>query len=306
MPIPDYQDLMVAMLRLAGDGPIALTAMEDRIAKLHRLTPEERRTAHPGRRHGIFENRVHWSKFCLRRAGLITFPSHKRLAITEQGRKLLEQNTDRVNGEVLAQYPLVSALEAPGVAGERSTGNSTTHAATKSPRQQIEAGYRAYRAALQAELLERIYAEPPVFFERLIVALLVRMGYGSNQEATAKHLGKTGDAGVDGVISCDVLGLEQIYIQAKRFAPSQVIVRSDVQAFAGSLVGLGASRGVFVTTSDFTAGAQDYAKRIPQRIVLIDGAALAELMVDFDLGVRTVTQHVLKQVDETFFADRMA
>ena len=302
MPIPDYQDLMVEILRLARDGPIAMTAMEDRIAKLHRMTPEERRTAHPGRRHGIFENRVHWSKYCLRKAGLVRFSTHKRLVITEQGLRLLERNRDDVNGETLVRYPIIATLAAPGAAGVPPGEDAETKA--PSPRQQIEAGYRAYRAALQAELLERIYAEPPVFFERLIIALLVGMGYGSSRDATAKHLGRAGDEGVDGVISCDVLGLEQIYVQAKRFAPSQVIVRSDVQAFAGSLIGLGASRGVFVTTSDFTAGAVDYAKHVPQRIVLIDGATLAELMIEYDIGVRTVTHHVLKQVDETFFDER--
>lgn len=157
--------------------------------------------------------------------------------------------------------------------------------------------------ALSSDLLQRIRDNSPAFFERVIVDLLVAMGYGGSHENAALRLGKSGDGGIDGIIDEDRLGLDRIYVQAKRYADQVTVQRPEVQGFVGSLVGLGASKGVFVTTSTFTSGAKEYARHLPQRVILIDGIRLTELMIEHDVGVRVSRLVKLKRLDEDFFND---
>ncbi|WP_294010498.1 restriction endonuclease [Sphingomonas sp.] len=159
------------------------------------------------------------------------------------------------------------------------------------------------QSALRADLLQRILDNSPTFFERVIVDLLVAMGYGGSHENAAQRLGKSGDGGVDGVIDEDRLGLDRIYIQAKRYAAHVGVGRSEIQGFVGSLVGFGATKGVFVTTSSFSANAVAYAKHLPQRVILIDGQRLTELMVEHDVGVRLDRAIAIKKLDEDFFSE---
>ena len=178
---------------------------------------------------------------------------------------------------------------------------ATTSDAT--PEEQIDAAYLVLTSALKAELLQRALEQSPAFFERLIVELLVAMGYGGSHEDAARQLGKSGDGGIYGIIDEDRLGLDRIYVQAKRYAVGSSVGRPEVQGFVGSLVGLGANKGVFVTTSSFSKQALDYARGLQQRIILIDGARLTELMVEFGVGVRASRLIEVKRLDEDFFAD---
>ena len=209
---------------------------------------------------------------------------------------------------MLRRYPaylLFNAATAAGpdavAAGEPAAAVSPVSEAT--PEEQIDAAPRVLHTALKADLLARILAQSPGFFERVIVDLLVAMGYGGSHADAALRLGRSGDGGVDGVIDEDRLGLDRIYVQAKRYAAHVGVGRPEVQGFVGSLVGLGATKGVFVTTSSFSAHAIDYVRHLPQRVILIDGERLAELMVEHDVGVRNSRTIAVKRLDEDFFAE---
>jgi restriction system protein len=171
------------------------------------------------------------------------------------------------------------------------------------PEEQIEAAHRALNAALRADLLERIRDNSPPFFERVIVELLVAMGYGGGHKNAAEQLGRSGDGGVDGVINEDRLGLDRVYVQAKRYADGNPISRPEVQGFVGSLVGFGANKGVFVTTSSFTKGAVDYVRNLPQRVILIDGERLTALMIEHGVGTRLHSRIDIQRLDEDFFSE---
>lgn len=176
--------------------------------------------------------------------------------------------------------------------------------AQATPEEQIEAAYASLHAALRADLLARVLQNTPGFFERVIVDLLVAMGYGGSQRSAAAELvGRSGDGGVDGVINEDPLGLDRVYVQAKRYAPGNPVGRPEVQGFLGSLVGRGATKGVFVTTSTFTSQAIDFARPLPQRIILINGQRLADLMIEHDVGVRVNRRIEFKRLDEDFFGE---
>jgi restriction system protein len=231
--------------------------------------------------------------------------------VTDRGRELLTQYPDRIDGSVLRQFPeflafkareSVSRSEVAEVPEQRDDEDPDT------PEETIQAAEETIRAALSAQLLERIRELPPPFFERLVVDLIVvdlivAMGYGGTRERVVQRLGKIGDEGIDGVVNEDPLGLDVVYIQAKRYAPENTIGRERIQQFAGALVGQGASKGVFVTTSSFSRGATEYAGRVPQRIILIDGTELARLMIQYGVGVRTERIVELKRLDLDYFEE---
>ncbi|WP_395000276.1 restriction endonuclease [Sphingomonas sp.] len=209
--------------------------------------------------------------------------------------------------EVLNNYPTFvdfrTSSEAGLPASEKQTAITIVPSSSATPEEQVEAAQNVLHSALRAELLQRIQENSPTFFERVIVDLLVGMGYGGSHENAALRLGKSGDGGVDGVIDEDRLGLDRIYIQAKRYASHVTVGRGEIQGFVGSLVGFGASKGVFVTTSSFSSNAVAYAKHLPQRVILIDGQRLTELMVEHDVGVRLNRAITIKRLDEDFFTD---
>jgi restriction system protein len=178
-----------------------------------------------------------------------------------------------------------------------------TKSGSITPEEQIEAAYQALHSALRADLLERIAQNTPSFFEQVIVDLLVAMGYGGSHKNAATQLGRSGDGGVDGVINEDRLGLDRVYVQAKRFGKGNTVGRPEVQAFVGSLVGLGATKGVFVTTSTFSPQARDFVQHLAQRVILIDGQSLADLMIEHGVGVRTNRAIEFKRLDEDFFSE---
>jgi restriction system protein len=278
----------------------------DKVADELGLSQDEREEMLPSGKQRLLHNRVHWAKFYMSKAGLIESPKRGVFRATEAGKQLLTKMPSKIDVEMLKQYPsfaeFLNASNAASPANEKTaTAEASTSAAT--PEEQVEAAQNVLHSALRADLLQRILDNHPTFFERLIVDLLVAMGYGGTHETAALRLGKSGDGGVDGVIDEDRLGLDRIYVQAKRYAAHVGVGRPEIQGFVGSLVGFGATKGVFVTTSSFSSNAIEYVRHLPQRVILIDGDRLTELMVEHDVGVRLSRAISIKRLDEDFFTD---
>jgi restriction system protein len=310
MTMPDYQTLMLPVLRMAAEGEKRVADVEDRIADEFGLSEDERQALLPSGRQRVLPNRIHWAKFYMSKAGLIASPARGRFVATEAGRKLLASKPSRIDVKLLMKEPSFREFykpEAPTGAEEvsASTTDATPGEETRTPEEQIEEAYQTVMSALRADLLERIAQNSPVFFEQLIVDLLVAMGYGGSHKNAAAQLGRSGDGGVDGVINEDRLGLDRVYVQAKRYAQTSTVGRPDIQGFVGSLVGLGATKGVFVTTSTFSTQARDFVKHLSQRVILIDGKSLADLMIEHGVGVRTSRTIEFKRLDEDFFSEEV-
>ena len=305
MAIPDYQALMLPLLRLAADGETRIARAAEIIADQLSLTEDEREEMLPSGKQRRLHNRLQWAKFYMSKAGLVDSPKRGLFSASEAGRHLLAQNPPHVDVETLKAYPAFVSFYVQSASSEKTDAAPTTAAATVSdatPEEQIDAAHAVLTTALRADLLQRVLEQTPAFFERLIVDLLVAMGYGGSHDDAARQLGKSGDGGIDGVIDEDRLGLDRIYVQAKRYSTS-AIGRPEIQGFVGSLVGVGASKGVFVTTSTFSKQASDYASGLQQRVILIDGDRLTELMVEFGVGVRVNRLVAVKRLDEDFFAE---
>lgn len=305
MTIPDYQTLMLPVLRAAEEGEVRVPFVADLIAERIGLSDAEREEMLPSGKQRILHNRVHWAKFYMSKAGLLDSPKRGVFRASEAGRALLAERPERIDVELLKSYPAFADFygqDVTGVEPDTLSTSVTAGGSVATPEEQIDAAHTILNAALKAEILQRILEQSPAFFERLIVELLVAMGYGGSHEDAARQLGKSGDGGIDGVIDEDRLGLDRIYVQAKRYA-SASIGRPEVQGFVGSLVGMSASKGVFVTTSSFSKQAVDYVKTLQQRVILIDGQRLSELMIEFGVGVRINRVVEVKRLDEDFFAD---
>ncbi len=308
MAIPDYQTLMLPVLRLAAKGEQRVADVAVRVADELGLSVEERETMLPSGRQRLLNNRIHWAKSFMSKAGLISSPARGRFVATEEGRKLLAANPDKINVALLMKSPSFREFYRT----DKEPISDGTHVVfdekasktdTVTPEEQIEAAYQALHAALREDLLDRIAQNTPSFFEQVIVNLLVAMGYGGTHKNAATQLGRSGDGGVDGVINEDRLGLDRVYVQAKRFGKGNSVGRPEVQAFVGSLVGLGAAKGVFVTTSTFSPQARDFVQHLSQRVILLDGQSLADLMIEHGVGVRTSRMIEFKRLDEDFFSE---
>jgi restriction system protein len=303
MPIPDFQTLMLPVLRLAHGGEMRAADAVDRMADEFRLTPEERAELLPSGGQAKIANRVHWAITYLVKAGLLSRPRRGVFAITERGREVLANPPDRIDVQFLSRFDGFDQFRTKSsgeIEGERSAAPSATLAAG-TPDERIEAAFNEWNAALRSELLDRIQAMDPTRFEKLIIDLLLGMGYGAG--GSSKHLGRTSDGGVDGVINEDVLGLDIIYLQAKRYAAGNAIGVEKIREFAGALDERGATKGVFVTTSHFAPQARAYAQRSPKRLVLIDGEELTRLMVQYGIGVRVYRTLEMKKLDTDYFED---
>lgn len=305
--IPDYQTLMLPVLRLAAEGETRVADVAVRIANDLGLTQSERDELLPSGRQRVLHNRIHWSKFYMSKAGLIASPARGRFVATVKGKALLASGPERIDVTLLMREPEFREFyRNEGAAAEREgiPAESLDPASSRTtPEEQIEAAHAALQAALRDELLQRILTNSPAFFEQLIVDLLVAMGYGGSHKDAAAQLGRSGDGGVDGIVNEDRLGLDRIYVQAKRYAPGNPVGRPDVNGFVGSLVGLGATKGVFVTTSSFSQPARDYVRHLAQRVILIDGQELADLMIEHGVGVRGYRTVEFKRLDEDFFGE---
>ncbi len=297
---------MLPVLQLAAQGEMRVPEAAEKIADQLSLSEDDRAEMLPSNRQRVLHNRIHWAKFYMSKAGLVENPKRGLFRATPNGMALLASHPPTIDNEVLKAYPSFVEFLEKSASGKPKDEKPVTKAAagsTATPEEQIDAAQAVLHSALSGDLLQRILDNSPTFFEQVIVDLLVAMGYGGTHENAALKLGKSGDNGVDGVIDEDRLGLDRIYVQAKRYAEANSVGRPEVQAFVGSLVGFGATKGVFVTTSAFSSGAREYANQIPQRIILIDGSRLTDLMIEHDVGVRVSRTVRIKRIDEDFFEE---
>jgi restriction system protein len=308
MPIPNYQALMLPLLRCVSDGqPKSRRDCHGALSKLFQLTPEEIAQLLPSGRQTVLDNRSGWAATHLSKAGMLERPSWGLIQITDRGRQALvdADNGARIDNSYLDQFPEFVAFFRSGKADPPNSGSKTTtppvQPEPQTPQEAMEQGYQDLRKALADDLLDRIKSGSPQFFERLVLDLLVAMGYGGSREDAAHAVGRSGDDGIDGIIKEDKLGLDSIYLQAKRWEAS--VGRPVVQGFAGSLEGQRARKGVLITTSKFSQDANDYVRRIEKRIVLINGEQLTNLMIDHGVGVADVVVYSVKRVDEDYFEE---
>ena len=306
MAIPDYQTCMLPFLRFLDDSKEhSLSEAEESLGAYFTLSPAERAELLPSGQQGIFKNRIGWARTYLKKACLVEAPKRGVFKITDRGLKILSTNPVRIDIKYLEQFPeFMEFRDISKTTNEITTVSKPTlaiPAVTATPEESIELAYQGLREQLAQELLSVIMSCSPTFFEQLVVDLLVKMGYGGSRRDAGERIGQTGDGGIDGIIKEDRLGLDAIYIQAKRWQGS--VGRPEIQKFVGALQGQRARKGVFITTSSYTADAIDYASRIDTKVVLIDGKALSALMIDFDVGVSASASYVVKRVDSDYFEE---
>jgi restriction system protein len=300
--VPDYQSLMLPVLRAAAAG-------EQRIGTVVQSLGEELGRSEAARaallasgRQTIFANRVHWAKTYLAKAGLVEATRRGHFRLTQRGADVLAANLERIDNRVLSRFEEFRQFsDRSAKPADDEVVPEPADAAEQTPDEIMRAAHRRIEAALAEELLDRVRAAPPDFFERLIVNLLLAMGYGGSVAEAGRALGRSGDDGVDGVIDQDALGLDRVYIQAKRYAAGNTVGPGAIRDFFGSLDRLKAAKGLFVTTSNFTSSARETADYLSKRIVLIDGEQLTRLMIRHNVGCRIEEVLHIKKVDEDFF-----
>lgn len=283
--IPDYQTLMLPVLKSVADGKEhKFREIADSIAKNFGLTEEELGCLLPSGNQSIFDNRVGWAKTYLKKACLIEYKGKGVLKITERGKQVLKDSPQKIDNKFLKQYDEFNEFQ-----------NKVN------PKEEKQETETDYKNQTPEELLDKIRNVSPSFFEKLVVALLVKMGYGGSIKDAGQAIGRTGDEGIDGIIKEDKLGLDVIYIQAKRWKENNVIGRPEIQKFVGALAGQGAKKGVFITASSFTKEALDYKPMNDTKVILIDGMKLANLMIEYNLGVAQLHCYELKKLDNDYF-----
>ena len=303
MAIPDFQTIMLPLLQLSSDGKVHyIHDAVNRLAEEFALTEEERTKLLPSGQQPIFYNRVGWSRTYLKKAGLLEDPKRGYFQITDRGREILEDNPSRIDMKFLRQFPeYIEFRETVRETTEEEVQEEDLEGLT--PEEALENAYQRIRRDLSEELLSYVLSSTPGFFEKLVVELLVKMGYGGSQRDAARAVGQSGDEGIDGIIDEDRLGLDTIYVQAKKWNKSTSIGRPEIQKFVGALQGQRAKKGIFITTTTFSKEASEYASNIDTKVVLIDGARLTDLMIDYGVGVTARTLYELKDLDTDYFGE---
>jgi restriction system protein len=300
MTIPGFQDLMLPVLtELAARGESRTTELVAAMADRFGLSAAERVEMLPSGKQAVIANRTHWAIAYLTKTGLIQPPQRAHYMLDQRGQEVLAENPDRVDLKFLGRFPELAVFR--GETADAPTDLPPMVDAT--PDEIIASTHKQIEAVLRNEVIDRILQREPAFFEALVMKVLVAMGYGGGSDATAEVIGGAGDEGVDVVVRQDALGLDRVYVQAKRYARDKAIGPSTVHALAGSLGIFKASKGLLVTTARFTAAAIDTAERVSHRIVLIDGEQLAALMIRFNVGVRIEETFHIKKIDEDFFLE---
>jgi len=304
MPIPDYQTLMLPLLKHAAKhDQLAMKDAVEIISDEFGLSEEERNKLLDSGIQRVINNRIGWARTYLSKAGLLSYPKRGYISITERGKELLNSNPNRVDNNTLIKYPEFIEFRTKSSAGDvvTSVENSKLQDDERTPEEDLHKSSQTLKQALMDEILAKVKAASPTFFEELVVDTLVKMGYGGSRKEAGQAIGKSGDEGIDGIINEDRLGLDVIYIQAKRWDSN--VGRPEIQKFAGALQGKRAKKGVFITTSDFTAEAKDFARNIEAKIILISGTHFAELMWDYEVGIATESVIHLKKIDLEYFGE---
>lgn len=310
MSVPDFQTLMLPLLECAGAGVTRVRECVDAVAGRFSLTPDDLAERLPSGKQTVILNRLHWARTYLGKAGLLTATGRGVFEISPLGRDVLAERPQRIDMEFLERFEgyrawreLDRGAGRAGPSPPRTRPPAGDESDGLTPDDRIERAAAELEAALADDLLAALLDGSPAFFEAAVVELLVAMGYGRGRDGAGQRLGRSGDGGVDGVINEDALGLDAVYVQAKRYAPENVIGRPAIQQFVGSLTGEGAAKGVFVTTSSFSREANAYVEKIAQRIVLIDGRRFTRLMIAHGVGVRPVRTITISRIDENFFVE---
>lgn len=302
--IPDYQSLMLPVLQAANQGEVRIGDVIANLANSLGLSEAARTAMLASGRQTIFANRVHWAKTYLAKAGLVEATRRGHFCATPRGNEVLIAAPSQIDNRFLTRFEEFRAFKERGISTvteEAHRINVVSDAAEATPDEIMRAAHLRVEAALAEDLLDRVRAAPPDFFERLIVNLLLAMGYGGSAAEAGRALGRSGDDGVDGVIDQDELGLDRVYIQAKRYAAGNSVSSGAIRDFFGSLDRHKAAKGLFVTTSTFTASARETAEYLSKRIVLIDGGQLTRLMIRHNVGCRIEESLHVRKIDEDFF-----
>ncbi len=300
MAIPDYQSLMLPLLEHAADEQMHRTREAvDEISDIIGLTNDERAESLPSGS-TVIANRVWWARTYLKQAGLVELPKRGYHRITQAGLELLATKPEKVDNNRLRDYPSFQEfLARKRKKSPKPESDDQDDESPETPEDALHNAYNQLQVEIEGEILAQLKGNSPYFFERAVIDLLLKMGYGGNRQDAAKAVGKSGDEGIDGIINEDKLGLDVIYIQAKRWEGA--VGRPEIQKFAGALQGKRAKKGIFISTSSFTKEARSYVSNIDTRIILIDGERLAQLMVDHDVGVSTAGTYEIKKIDSDYF-----
>ena len=302
MSIPDYQTLMLPLLRFLGDEKEhSAGEAVDAVAAEFQLAAEEREQLLGSGQQTIIRNRIGWAHTYMKKAALITSTRRGFFRITERGQSVLSARPNRIDVRFLEQFPEFVAFRELRHDRPETRPNVIVAPNDATPEEALDVAYQRLRSDLEGELLDQVKSASPSFFERLVVDLLVRMGYGGTLRDAGQAVGKSGDGGIDGIIKEDRLGLDVIYIQAKRWEAN--VGRPEIQKFAGALQGHRARKGVFITTSSFSSEALEFVSKIDSKIVLMDGATLAKYMIDHGVGVATSRAYEVKKIDSDYFSE---
>ncbi|MFZ1290217.1 MAG: restriction endonuclease [Melioribacteraceae bacterium] len=302
MAIPDFQSVMLPLMKFASDGnEHTLRETTDYLRHEFNLTDEEKSELLPSGTQAIFDNRVGWAKTHLSKAGLLTSPRRSVFIISERGKQVLRNRPKIINMTLLRQFPEYIEFTKSTKKKEvvKKTGKIEDLFSDNTPEETLEYSYLEIKNSLAVEILDRVKNSPSDFFERLVVELLVKMGYGGSLKDAGKATRKVKDEGIDGIIKEDKLGLDVIYVQAKKWEGS--VGRPEIQKFVGALAGQGANKGIFITTSTFSNDALNYIPRNDTKIVLIDGKKLADYMIEFNVGVTIIKNFEIKKIDSDYF-----
>jgi restriction system protein len=304
MPIPDYQSIMLPLLKYVEDGKeYKFNDVVEKLSVIFKLSDAERAELLPSGQAFLFGNRAGWAKTYLKKSGLLDSPKRGIITITDRGKNALKQSPTTINIAFLKQYPEFLDFQSTKKQDNGEQVAELISVAQQTPEETLENAYFSIRKSLAQDLLDKVVGLPPVFFEKLVVELLVRMGYGGSIKDAGKAIGKSGDEGIDGTIKEDKLGLDIIYLQAKRWKPGNAVGRPEIHKFIGALAGQGAKKGIFITTSSFTKEASEYVPRNETKIVLINGVELAQLMIDYNLGVSLQQIYEIKRIDNDYFSE---
>lgn len=302
--IPDYQSIMLPLLRSISDNKEhKMRDVTDRLASQLGVTEEEKKELLPSGAAPVFYNRTAWAKTYLKKAGLIDSPKQGFVVITKRGLEVLKKNPKSIDVKFLKQFSEFIEFQATKREDETIVTGQIEDNSAQTPEEALETAYQKIRKSLAQDILNKVITLSPGFFERLVVDLLVKMGYGGSIKDAGRAIGKSGDEGIDGTIKEDKLGLDIIYIQAKRWQPGNVVGRPELQKFVGALAGQGAKKGIFITTSSFTKDALEYIPKNETKIVLIDGQLLSQYMIDYNLGVTSVNSYEVKRMDSDYFGE---
>jgi len=302
MAIPKYHEMYRFFLDCLKDGQQhKIKEIKDFVANMMGVTEEERQELLPSGKQAVFDNRIGWTRTYLKKAGLIESPSRGLFVISKEGSKLLEGNPVIINDDVLMKYESFKLFKNPNLNG---TDITKSEVCEDTPQDKLDNAFKMINASLEDELLSEIMKQSPYFFESLVVMLLEEMGYGGTLKDAGTVTTQSGDEGIDGIIREDKLGFNLIYIQAKRWDADKSIGRPEIQKFVGALAGQGATKGLFITTAQFTKEAIEYAKKQhTTKVILVDGVTLTKLMIEYNLGVSTETVYEIKRIDTDFFSD---